>query len=372
MTHFPDGLPSEGIRPIPRQPDGDGFSIYFSGGFRATMFDTDKWWFEPVLSDGEAVSTGLFSSDSISELAKEFRLNQVGRLSYGWSNGEFHSSWLPTVYGRKVIHQGPSDLWSAISSNLRSARMNRNTLEGMNEEEVASILDDQRGDEMLARYISMSLRGMDSAIEKISEFYFERLTDELYSGARVGRKKGRITDVHLEAEVHSFFLHYGSARDYFGAFIANDLGEPFRGVDSFEKLRRRLNKSPQVEAPIIDALLNQSVLARPSLEQSEWSVEGWLKELNGLRNQFVHTRPYGSKFVETNGWISEVDPQLELYRYQRPIALQDGSAPDLLDLLSYFYAHFQRLMFDAAGWTGRNSEMITLTDKDIVSVQRSH
>jgi hypothetical protein len=103
-----------------------------------------------------------------------------------------------------------------------------------------------------------------------------------------------------------------------------------------------------------------------SLEK--WEVAGWLKDASALRRQFVHKRPYGSKFSECIGWLVPVDQEAGLFRYFRPINIDTQVERDVFDEIIHHYKQCIEMFQDAAEISGQNIAMLTITDADILSL----
>src|SRR5450756_247163 len=107
---------------IPRQPDGNGFILHFSGGVRARKIEKDVWRIDPILEDGKPVIKAGISTAQLQAFSGQHKLVGIAFENMGWTNGSYHSSWTPINPNRKDHFLGPADLWSNISSNITRGR----------------------------------------------------------------------------------------------------------------------------------------------------------------------------------------------------------------------------------------------------------
>jgi len=355
--------------PLPRQPDADAYYVHCSGGFRGAMVKQDVWMIEPILDGKLPCRKGYFSKAELQRFTASNRLAPIALQRISWINGRYHSSWSPIIPGRKNFLESPSELWSNLASNLASQRTGAE-LSGMSnptQEKIAALLDDRTEDERLAESISLSLRSMDINVEQIAEFYHERLVDTLSAGELDGQRSASIGDQTLFADAHSFFMHLGAARDYLGAFVAARIGEDPRKIDSMGRLTHALRPHHFGTDGLLALLSSQKFIQPSPKNPSRWEVSGWLKEASDLRNEFMHHRPYGSRFIERFGYIAAILPEIGLYRYIRPILTSDGFQRDALDVVLYHYKNSTNLFQQMADISGHDISMLTITDEDIIS-----
>lgn len=373
MSDFPPGICNDTWRTMPRQPDADIFCMHCTGGFRAAKIDNDRWTIEPIFEDGEARTKGFLTNIQLRKMVRIGEFRVLGFQSSGWTNGEWHSSWKPIIPTESNHFRSPADIWSSISSNLFSTTRAQRLrgLKDPDHSKLANILDDCTVEERLARAISLSLRSMDIAVEQIAEHYNEQLVNKMYAGDVEGQRSSNTMDQNLFAHVHAFFLQLGTARDYLAAFISNRLGmDASHGkVDTMSALRRELRAIHAGRDPILDLLIHKKWLTPDQSNADRWTTSGWLKEITDLRNEIVHRRPYGSVYAEKFGWATPVHAELGLYRYFRPIEIKEQPERDLLDVICSHYRRCTGLFFEAANGSGLNGAMMTLTDKDIISLK---
>lgn len=373
MSIFPPGICNHNFRAIPRQPDADIFYMHCTGGFRAARVSQNQWWIEPVLENMEPRSKGYLSDAQLRDILRLANLTEIGFERSGWHNGVWHSSWRPIIPKQNNHAQSPADIWGNISSNLfRLTRAKHiNELRDADHFKVAAILDDRNAEERFAQSISLSLRSMDINVQKIAEHYNEQLVNRMYVNDLDGQRSSNITDQDLFAHVHAFFLHIGAARDYLAAFVAHRLGMDAspKKTDTMDALKKKLRPEHAGREPVLDHMLGKSWLVPQSDKPDRWETSGWLKEITDLRNEIVHRRPYGSVYAERFGWAVPISTELGLYRYSRPIEINGQSENDLLDIICHHYRVCTEFFFDAASKSNLDGSIITITDKDIISLQ---
>lgn len=359
--------------PLSRQPDGQGFYIHCIGGFRAAMSENDLWAIEPVLDNGRPCRKGFVAKAELDVLMRRTGLMPIAFQSLGWRGGDYHSNWSPLIPGRTNHLQGPSDLWINVASNLAPQRSGAE-LRDMTvptHEKIATILDDRTEEERLALSISLSLRSMDISVEQIAEFYNEQLVNLMAAGLVDGQRSGGTQDQTLFAHVHSFFLHLGAARDYLAALIAARIGKDPRKVDSMADLICALRPRHFGTDALLDLLETRKFIQPIPENPNKRKMSGWLREASDLRNQFVHRRPYGARHLERFGYVTAIAPEMGLYRYMRPILVEKDAERDVLDVVVRHYKQATALFQDMAEASGWDISMLTLTDKDIISIKRS-
>lgn len=362
---------SETSKPIPRQTDASAFLLHFTGGLRAGQIDQNKWRVDPILQDGQPVSKFPLSTEQLQAFASQNKFLSIGFESINWTNGTYHSTWTPINPTKKNHALGPADIWRNISSNLTHARADKD-LRGMTKptrEEITALLDNRTDAERLAQSISLSLRSVDISVNEVADFYNEQLVNLMVSGTLNGRRHSSSRDQTLYAYVHSFFLHLGAARDYLAAFIASELGRDPSRVDSLARLARVITEDDFKSSKILQLMKSEGFLT-PAATGQGWHVVGWLGDMSKLRNQHVHKRPYGLMHDEKMGHARVINEQKGLYRYFRPIVLEDRADQDLMDVLSIHYRHSIVFFFNAAQVSGFNPAIPSISDKDIISFQR--
>lgn len=361
--------PQRQMKPIPRQTDGDAFFQIYSGGVRAVEPIDNSWHLEPVLHDGHPCTKGSISSAKLQAFFRHQGFTFVAFHRMGWFKGQYHSSWCPFIPGQTNHMQGPADLWNNVAGNLSQARTagDLTALIEPTHEQIAAILDNRSEAERLARSISLSIRNMDISVEVIAEFYNEQLVNHMASGNLEGERASSSLDQTLFAHVHSFFVHLGAARDYLAALCALRLGKDPNKFNSFAWLTEVVRTEDLARDDLIRLFHQRGYLQQKPTSVNKLEVAGWMKEVTDLRNEFIHRRPYGDRFVELMGFAKPVDREAGLYRYVRPMML--GTAED--DAESVVLRHYREmtgLCHAAALASGSDVSMFTLTDADIISV----
>ena len=354
---------------IQRQPDGQASYLLFTGGVRAANVAEGTWRIEPVLANEKPCASGPLKTKELRLLIKRNDYRAIALHQFGWTNGIYHSSWVPIVFGKANPQEGPAGLWSNIAGNIARVRTRAffDNVASPTEAEVARALDNRSSVEALARYISLSLRSMEISLEQITEHYHEQLVNHMAAGQLDGKRSDDTLSKTLYAHVHSFFLHVGAARDYLGALVAHRIGLDVGKIDSMARLVEQLR---QVKIPN-DALLNilfsrGDIVVHPE-KSGKYKVAGWMQEVTSIRNELVHKRPYGSKFGERFGWAIAMQKEAGLFRYFRPLELDGNTGHDALDVLHHHYTRATELFYEAAKASGSDTAMMHLTDKDIIS-----
>jgi len=280
-----------------------------------------------------------------------------------WFQGVYHSSWSPIVPGQKNHLQGAANL------SRNRTRSDLSTMTEPTREKLARLLDNRSEAERRAHSLSLSLRNMDIAIENVAEFYNEQLVNSMAIGHLYGPASTSL-DNTLYAHVHSFFMHLGAARDYLGSLIALRIGKDPNKIDSMVKLIKVLRTGDLSSDAVLAQLAVKGYVQYNPASIDKVETAGWLKDVTGLRNEFMHHRPYGSKFVECRGFTQAIDEGSGLYRYVRPILNSDGTENDALDLMVHHYITSSTFFLGCAKQAGYDTAMLTLSDKDIISVGR--
>lgn len=352
-----------------RQPDSEVFYLACTGGIRCAKHDVDLWHIEPIFDGRSAIARGLMSGSQLRLFLDGNGIRPIAMHRMGWDRGQYNSGWSPIIPERAFNIQSAADLWSNIEYNLCKSRLGSmpDTSTEVDPAERAKIWDDMTEFERLARCISLSLRNMDIAVERTAQSYNAYLVNLMATGNLHGGRSGSYQDVALYAHVHSFFTHLGSARDYLAALIASRLGKKDR-IDAMGRLVPELRATDLLSDELLGILQARGCLQIKANSSDKIKAAGWLEEVKVLRDQFVHRRPYGSKSLERSGYAEPIDESAGLYRYVRPFMQVDGSETDILDLIARHYAVASSLFLECAEKSGPSTEMITLTDSDIISI----
>jgi hypothetical protein len=360
----------EEISTLPRQPDASAFYLVCAGGLRAAEVKADLWMIEPVLHDRKPCRKGFFSRSELQDFTRKFKLRPLAFHRINWVKGEYSASWSPIISSEKTHLQGPADIWANIASNMAKRRMGDSLrhMASPSHEKVAAILDDCSVDEILSRSISLSLRNIDINIEQITEFYHENLINIMADGRISGWRFGSAQDHNLFAHVHSFFLHFGAARDYLAALIARRIGASAR-IEGMARLLEMLRAKHFGIDPLLDELASRNFI-QPSLNNPHrWELSNWLKAASDQRNQFVHKRPFGARHVERFGVAKEIERRIGLYRYEWLALLKNNDERDVLDVVLEHYRQIVSLFWDMAKISGHDTAMQILKREDIISIK---
>lgn len=358
------------IRRLQRQPDGEVHLRIYSGGMYATEPEDDNWYVQPLLVDGHPCAKGVLPTASMNKLFRQHDFSFIAFHRIGWRDGRYHSSWCPFIPGQTNHMRGPADLWGSVANNLSQVRTARDlaALAQIDYEKVAAIFDNRTEAERLASSISLSLRNMDINVENIADFYNEQLTDQMAAGKLQESRTSSSSDQTLFAHVQSFFMHLGSARDYLAAFCGLKLGMDPQKIDSFARLTEEIRKENLNSDDILSLFQSRGCFKPKAKSLNKFEIAGWLKEITELRNEFMHRRPYGSRFTERMGFAKIVSNEIGLYRYVRPIVLKDRE-DDVQNVILHHYREMTALCHEAALKSGNDLSMLRLTDDDIVSIQ---
>ncbi|WP_202379384.1 hypothetical protein [Mesorhizobium sp. 131-2-5] len=174
---------------LPRQSDGTGFYLHFTGGFRAANLGEGGWRIEPVFVNDKPCATGPLTMAQLQLLTTQNKFRAIAFQRLGWMDGVYHSAWAPIVPEKANHSEGPAELWSNIAGNISRPRTKElfESAKHPAEEEIAKALDDQHPVEALASYVSLSLRSMDISVEQIAEHYHEQLVNHMAPGASTGK-----------------------------------------------------------------------------------------------------------------------------------------------------------------------------------------
>jgi hypothetical protein len=359
---------------IKREPDFAATYLHFTGGFRAAKLSEDKWRIEPVFIDKKPCTTGPLTENQLKILTKKNKFSVIAFQKWSYMDGVYHSAWTPIVHGKNNHSEGPAELWSNIAGNIAREREFFPTSNNQpTEQEIAKTFDNRDTVEALARHISFSFRSMDISVEKIAEHYHEQLVNHMAAGHTKGEKSTNMLSLTLYAHVHSFFLHLGAARDYLGALIAHRIGLDVSKIDSMARLTEKLSGATPLNDPLLELLVAGGDIATHSNKPGKFVFAGWMKEATDIRNEFVHKRPYGSKYNEIFGWIIPTQTEAGHYRYFHPLDLNGNAQRDVFDMLHYHYSRCTTLLYRAAEKSGYNVAMLHITDSDVISVNiREH
>lgn len=362
-------IPTEHVLPILREPDGQAFLIHFTGGLRASQVDKNSWMIQPVLNDNKPSKVGLVSRNELEIITQKAGYLPIAFQSLMFINGEYQSFWTPIVPNRKNHFQGPADLWASIAANITKIRTH-DRLKSCSPsiEKYTKILDKFTPEEALTKQISYSLRSLDVSLENIVAYYYDQLVNMSFKGAFSGELVSTTSDIILYTHIHAFFLHFGTARDYLGAYLALKTGNDIERVDDMVRLVNKLQPSSFENEPILNQLRDKGFIVKNKNNPSKWQLGGWLKDASNLRRRFVHKRPYGTKFSESHGKLIVIDKEAGLMRYFRPIQINNRTNRDALDEIVLHYKQCIEMFQDAAEVSGQDFSTTTITEADIVKI----
>lgn len=358
-------------KPLPRQADASGLLVHCSGGLRFSQLKADEWCLEPAIDNGLPSRAGPFSKAELQVFQRTACINPIAFEDIGWIDGCWHSSWCPIIPGRHNHFLSPANYWSNIAHSFSRRRL-ESRLNGLSGEDSAvfkfcdalEVFDERDRAEALALSISHCLRSMDIHIGGILEFYSEQLINHLALGPDPAQRRGSPHDHILYTHVQSFLVNFGAARDYLAALIAQRIGRDSQRIDCLARLLEVPGSDIQEDA--IGAKLIELGLLSYKTHGSRLQQCSWLSQATELRNVFLHTLPYGMRFIEKFGHIAVVDQHAGLYKYLRPLVQCDGSKTDALDAISGVYLNAASLFVDLALASGYDTNMLVITDRDII------
>lgn len=354
--------------PLSRVADRDSFYIHLPGGLQAGKVTEDGWCLEPLWLNGQARRGGTVRKNELVRYVTALGLWPVGFHNFGWFKGEHSSHWVPMTSKSDSHVNDPAQLWGNISYQVSHLRREPRFASAQTLDEIAALADERNETDRLAHSITLSIRSMGTSVLAISEYYNERLVDGLFRGDWRGHRFATTADQNLYAQVHSFFLHWGSARDYLSALIALRVGlnPSSPAYNSLPRLLRHVSLSDARGEPLLRLLVENGNVEKGKSKGLEMS--GWLAEASSLRDELVHRRPYGQQFLETRGSIEAVRADHGVFRYFRPIVRRSGTQ-DVFDAIIYHYRQTMILFQEAAIRSGYSSQIPTFTDDDVVSLQ---
>ncbi|MDO9581860.1 MAG: hypothetical protein Q7J24_01930 [Desulfomicrobium sp.] len=362
-------MPIDVVAPFEVEDDHQSYIMHFTGGIQAWQRDKDSWSYGPIIYKGEPVMAGMLSTEVL-----RFAINQMGlspiilahRVCIDGSSSTILRSMNPN---KKNDTLSAADVWGTISGNIVKKRVAAFRAQNPNAttEEVLKVINRKTSEEIFARFISESLRSMDICIDAISSYYHEQLVIFLREGKKVGERSSNIADLTCIANVHSFFLHLGAARDYLGALIAQRCGMP-DNVDDMARLLDKLRWNNLPMDSILQTLIKRNVVTKKD-NSEKCKLSGWLDRISGVRKQMVHKRPYGSHESEEYGHIRSAGDLKGHYRFWKPIYLETNSDQDALDFISDAYHKITELFGEVALASGNDTSIPILTDKEIKKLE---
>ncbi len=343
--------------------DDDYHSLVMNltGGFKAWQRSQNEWSIGPIIYNDEVVMAGILS---FAELRSAMSI-----MGLSWTVFEHRvvMSGVITKMWRSVEPVGmnsalsATDVWQTIRANSTSRRVAqfRAQFPDSSAQEILTIMEQSNADERLSEYISDSLRSMDICISSISDFYHDQLTTFLREGRAVGAKSCSVADLPFVANVHSFFVHFGAARDYLAALLAYRCGLS-QNTEAMNRLLDKLTWNNLPNDPIIQHLVKVGCFAaKPNSTKTK--LAGWLEDASNVRNELVHRRPFGSHESERYGHIQNAGGLEGHFRFFKPIHVGDGSTTDTLDYLADLYGKTTKLFGEIALISGADTAIQTLS-----------
>ena len=367
---MPIHLPIDVTKQIPRPADSRTLYLHCPGGIRAAKVGNDTWLVEPFIRDSKPCYLGNFSQTKLQTFLEAANLVPMAEVHSSWHSGSYFSHWSPIFNGRVDPNRGPSDFWQSISSNLAKPRWSAVESTSL-DFDTLKIYNDRTKEESLARSISLSLRSMDISVEKISDFYNEQLVNLLAAGKVSGQRISSAMDQTLCAHVHSFFLQFGSARDYLATFIALKLDLDVQKIDDMARLSSELSTSSFSTVPILQLMKDLDLLKPKPNAADKWKLGGWLEAASLLRKRLVHNRPFGLMFSENAGHLIPIDQEAGLFRYFRALHVETDAVRDVLDEIAFYYRKISELFHEAAQISGHDLSILEITGADIKSISIS-
>jgi hypothetical protein len=146
------------------------------------------------------------------------------------------------------------------------------------------------------------------------------------------------------------------------------MGKDPQKVDSFARLAEAVRPKHFSADDLLRLLQARGYFRQKPTSSVKFELAGWMEEVTDLRNEFMHRRPYGDRFIEHMGFAQPVDREAGLYRYVRPIVLKNAEE-DVQNVILRHYREMTGLCHAAAVTSGNDLSMLTLTDADIISVE---
>lgn len=338
------------IQVIPHEDDHQAIAINYTGGFKIWQLDEDEWSYGPILHEGKPCIIGKFSFAEAKEAIEKMNLCPIGYEHHTSLDGSSMTVYM-SVYPVSPKNPMPAtDVWQTISGNIQGSAGTSGEILGK-----------------YAHYLTASLRSMDIAIAQISNHYHTQLIQSLRDGTEVGRRFSTLADLTFIANIHSFFLHFGSARDYLATLIARRCGLS-RSIDSLASLVKKLDPSNLPNDPILKHMLNQNLII-PTSDRKAMEVGGWLKQATTIRNSVVHKHPYGSRKSERSGMIIANEAAPEMRIYWRPIIIDDNDGKDALDIAASVYHDTMRLLGCIAEISNYDANIPVFDEESILDLQ---
>jgi hypothetical protein len=359
-------MPITVVAPFEFEDDHHSLTMKLTGGMKAWQRSPDEWSIGPIIYRGEIMMGGLLSRAELQSAISAMGLIPVVLEHRVVMSGVKSVTWRSVDPVRPNSPLAATDIWQTIRGNLMAARLKafRKNNTDASTQEIIDFKEQNTREENLCGYISDSLRSMDICISAICDYYHEQLTAHLRQGRKVGERSSNMADLPFIANVHSFFVHLGAARDYLAALIAHRCGLP-EDVDAMNRLGDKLRWNSLPDDPILSFLVNIGCVSEKE-NSTKVRLSGWLEDVSNVRNELIHKRPFGSHETEIYGQIKSAGGLEGHFRFFKPIVLTDVANSDTLDYLADVYSRVVKLFGELALASGRDSAIITLTSRDIL------
>ncbi|WP_157001342.1 hypothetical protein [Paracoccus sp. S4493] len=353
---------------IEADSDYYAISLNFTGGIKAWKLDHNEWSLGPIEYFGAPTIIASLSDSELRSAISHLGISPVQYENTNVSGGIATTFLRSASAGQSDVSIGPADVWHNISKNIGRDRIRRYRCERTeaNFSEIKKEKPKTTFDERYADYISDSLRSMDICVGAICSYYHQALIAAIRSKQQPGTGVATTADLPFIANVHSFFIHVGAARDYLALLIARRLNLRDK-INGMNRLVEDLDWDSVSIDPLILKLVSEGCLARKD-GSTKCKVSGWLEQVSNLRNTLVHKRPYGSHADEQLGRIEKVEGLNGHFVYIKPIVMGDANIKDTLDVVADTYAKMGRLFLDLAGVSGGDTSIPVLTDGQISEV----
>lgn len=322
-----------------------------TGGLKIWQISRDEWSYGPVLRHGKPCIAGVFTFPEVKKKIENIQLIPIGYEYCSSIDGIVTNTYMSVYPVSKKNPFPTTDVWQNIVGNMAGAKEQSDGLH-----------------RRYAQYLTASLRSLDFCIAAMANHYHNQLVSSLREGRPEGQRYSHISDLSFAANVHSFFLHFGSARDYLATLVARRCGIQSKEVDSLASLAKRLHPSRLPDDPLLRHLLNSGLLV-PDVDGKKMQAGGWLKGASALRNSVVHNHPYGSREPEQAGMILSIDGAKETFKYWRPIMVDGEGDRDALDVATKVYHNTMHLFGWLAEKSGLKPDIRTLDDTSIVDIK---
>ncbi|WP_054006166.1 hypothetical protein [Cypionkella psychrotolerans] len=324
----------EHIQIIDHEDDHQTKCTNYTGGFKVWQLSDDEWSYEPSLHQGKPCRAGIFTFADIQKLMAGMKLAPIGYEVHSSIDGLEMNSFMSVYPVSKRNPLPTTDVWQTIAGNMKA--------ESGSKHEILK---------RYAHYLTASLRSMDISIAAVCNHYNGQLVQSLRDEKSIGNKFAHMSDFAFIANVHSFFLHFGSARDYLATLIARRCSLS-KDIDSMATLVKNLNPKKLPHDKMLEHLLSTKLIIIDNTG-SRIQTNGWLQWASTIRNSVVHRHPYGSRDPERTAMIVAIEGTPNHFKYWRPILVDGSDVRDVLDVMTKVYHNTMHLL----GWLAEASEL---------------